>query len=229
MGEEFLLSLPPTTFFLPLRIRRSSVLEWTPCGEEVAVKRSGQIDEIVARVRSKMIRNGVALSFLARAAGTSRQYIWQILHGRTFLSRERIAGIERLVDSIIERQAHVVSFGDRLRAARRSAGLTLKEVAAVIGYTWVAVQRWEKDVCLPKPGVLWHLASVYGLPGGWLTEGVNGKGTQAARRANKEATDGVIEGIIRVGQPQRTGRVAAAHHIPNPKHSEHLFGQRKRA
>lgn len=54
------------------------------------------------------------------------------------------------------------SFGAHLRAARISAGFTLKEIAGLIGYTWVAVQRWEKDVCLPKPGVLLHLRSLYG-------------------------------------------------------------------
>jgi hypothetical protein len=32
----------------------------------------------------------------------------------------------------------------------------------MIGYSWVGVERWEKDVCLPKPGVLWHLFTLYG-------------------------------------------------------------------
>jgi transcriptional regulator with XRE-family HTH domain len=54
-----------------------------------------------------------------------------------------------------------------MRAARIRAGFTLKEAAGLIGYTWVAVQRWEKDVCLPKPGVLLHLRSVYGAEEPW--------------------------------------------------------------
>ena len=59
-------------------------------------------------------------------------------------------------------EAYTATIGSQLRAARVRAGFTLKEIAVLIGYTWVAVQRWEKDVCLPKPGVLLHLRSVYG-------------------------------------------------------------------
>lgn len=59
------------------------------------------------------------------------------------------------------------TIGSRLRAARVAAGLTLKQVAGMISYTWVAVQRWEKGVCLPKPGVLRHLAHLYGVDEDW--------------------------------------------------------------
>jgi transcriptional regulator with XRE-family HTH domain len=59
------------------------------------------------------------------------------------------------------------SIGGRLKAARINAGFTLKQVAEVISYTWVAVQRWEKGVCLPKPGVLRHLAHIYGVNEEW--------------------------------------------------------------
>ena len=94
----------------------------------------------------------------------TRQYAWQIVHYRTPLSLDRALEIEREVDAIITDRPHLRSFGDRLRAARVSAGLTLKEVAELIGYTWVGVERWEKNVCRPKPGVLWHLCSVYEIP-----------------------------------------------------------------
>jgi transcriptional regulator with XRE-family HTH domain len=62
--------------------------------------------------------------------------------------------------------------GMRLRSARRRAGLTLKQTAHMIGYTWVAVERWEKDLCLPKPGVLFHLCHVYGDDPSWLARAV---------------------------------------------------------
>lgn len=57
------------------------------------------------------------------------------------------------------------TIGEELRSAREEAGLTLKEAAAAIGYTWVAVERWELGRCLPKPGVLWHLRQVYARSG----------------------------------------------------------------
>jgi transcriptional regulator with XRE-family HTH domain len=59
------------------------------------------------------------------------------------------------------------SIGGRLRTARLAAGLSLKQVAGVISYTWVAVQRWEKGACLPKPGVLRHLAHLYHVDDQW--------------------------------------------------------------
>ena len=45
--------------------------------------------------------------------------------------------------------------------------MTLKEVARAIGYTWVGVERWEKNICRPKPSVLWHLLTLYGVAGEW--------------------------------------------------------------
>ncbi|MBI5474398.1 MAG: helix-turn-helix transcriptional regulator [Ignavibacteriae bacterium] len=49
-----------------------------------------------------------------------------------------------------------------------AGGLTLKQVAAMIGYTWIAVARWEKNKCLPKPSVLLHLRNIYGVGEDWL-------------------------------------------------------------
>jgi DNA-binding XRE family transcriptional regulator len=121
-----------------------------------------EVTETINRLRSKMKPWGVTTSLLARQLGVSRQYAWQILHYETQISTDRAREIESVVDGIIVARRHINSFGKRLRAARISAGLTLKEVASLIGYSWVGVQRWEKDVCLPKPGVLWHLAQLYG-------------------------------------------------------------------
>jgi transcriptional regulator with XRE-family HTH domain len=121
-----------------------------------------ETDQTVDRIRSKMGQWGITLTFLAGELGVSRQYAWQVVHNRIPLSARKAKSVERTVDAIIERQAHLTTFGARLRAARLAAGLTLKQVASMIGYSWVGVERWEKDVCVPKPGVLWHLFSLYG-------------------------------------------------------------------
>ena len=135
--------------------------------EEMALKLVREVEEIVGRIRTKMKQWGITATFLAGQLKVSRQYAWQIIHYRTFLSVERALEIERTVDAIISQQAHVKTVGDRLRAARIAAGLTLKEVARAIGYTWVGVERWEKNVCRPKPGVLWHLLTLYGVAEVW--------------------------------------------------------------
>jgi len=120
---------------------------------------------VAERIREKMRLWGITVTLLASQLSASRQYAWQIVHNRTSLSLSRALEIERAVDSLISRKAHLKTFGERLRAARISAGLTLKQVAGLIGYSWVGVERWEKNVCLPKPGVLWHLCSLYGITG----------------------------------------------------------------
>jgi len=133
----------------------------------MALKLVREAEEVVDRIRTKMKQWGITATFLAAQLGVSRQYAWQIMHYRTFLSVERALEIENTVDAIITQQKHVRTVGDRLRAARISAGLTLKEVAGAIGYTWVGVERWEKNVCRPKPSVLWHLLTLYGVAGEW--------------------------------------------------------------
>jgi plasmid maintenance system antidote protein VapI len=127
-----------------------------------STKKQTEVQEVVQRINTKMRQWGITVTFLAQHMGVSRQYAWQIVHYRTFLSRERALEIERHLDGIIAQQLHLRSFGDRLRAARLAAGLTLKEVASMIGYSWVGVERWERNICRPKPGVLWHLLNVYG-------------------------------------------------------------------
>lgn len=136
------------------------------------VTRAREVNEVIERIRKKMRLWGVTVTFLARQLGVSRQYAWQIVHYRTFLSLDRVHTIEAVLDTVIQEQVHVRTFGDRLRAARVSAGLTLKQVGRMIGYTWVGVQRWEKNVCVPKPGVLWHLLSLYGVADEWTRSGL---------------------------------------------------------
>jgi transcriptional regulator with XRE-family HTH domain len=134
------------------------------------VRRALEVEQVIDRIRMKIKPWGITVSYLAEHLGVSRQYMWQIIHYRTHLSRQKVLEIEAAVDRIIEGRAHVRTFGDRLRAARIAAGLTLKEAAAQIGYTWVGVERWEKNLCLPKPGVLWHLCSVYCVGEDWFKD-----------------------------------------------------------
>jgi transcriptional regulator with XRE-family HTH domain len=122
-----------------------------------------EVSDLLTNTRRRMKQWGITPSYVARQMGVSRQYAWQIIHQRTVVSEERAKKFERSVESIIRRKEHLPTFGARLRAARVAAGLTLKQVAALIGYSWVGVERWERDVCFPKPGVLWHLLSLYGI------------------------------------------------------------------
>ena len=121
-----------------------------------------------ARVRLQMRPWGITITDLAMALGVSRQYVWQVLYAKTPVSNQKQAEVQAAVDALICERRSGASFGQRLRGARLNAGLTLQQIAGQIGYSWVAVERWEKDICLPKPGVLWHLRHLYGVGEDWF-------------------------------------------------------------
>lgn len=124
-----------------------------------------------ATTRNRMRPWGITISHLAMNLGVSRQYVWQVLYGRVPISEQKRDEIDGVIDQMVHARRYSSSFGQRLRSARIGAGLTLRQVAVRIGYSWVAVERWEKDVCLPKPGVLWHLRHIYGVGEDWLPGG----------------------------------------------------------
>lgn len=141
-------------------------------GMRMTFTQHSDIATLMARVRDDMKRAGITVSFLATQLGVSRQYAWQAVHYRSPISIERAREIAATVGRIIARRSHIRSFGEQLRAARIASGLTLKEVAVMIGYSWVGVERWEKDICRPKPGVLWHLFTLYGEPSRSIHQGM---------------------------------------------------------
>jgi len=110
---------------------------------------------------------GITYAMIASELSVSRQYIWQVLHGSIPASAQTQDLLRSTVESLILRQQRTWTPGRRMRSARIRSGLTLKQAATRAGYTWVAVQRWEKDLCSPKPGVLWHLRMIYGVDEDW--------------------------------------------------------------
>ena len=121
-----------------------------------------------ADARGRMRPWGITITDLAMQLGVSRQYIWQVLYDKVPVSEGKCDEIAAAIERLVHARRFGASFGQRLRGARIGAGLTLREAAEEIGYSWVAVERWEKDVCLPKPGVLWHLRHIYGVGEDWL-------------------------------------------------------------
>jgi transcriptional regulator with XRE-family HTH domain len=138
------------------------------------------VQAAITRIRSTMKEWGITNAQLAFAMRVSRQYLWQVVHRRVHLSLERADEVERTLNRLVAERRHHSTFGERLRAARRSAGFTLKEVASMIGYSWAGVERWEKDLCRPKPGVLWHLMSIYNASSALFEEPSPVRSVQAA-------------------------------------------------
>ena len=92
-------------------------------------RRDPAVSAVVDRIRGKTCQWGITVSYLAGRLGVSRQYAWQIINDRTPLSEQRALQIEAAVDLIIAKRSHLNTVGERLRAARVAAGLTLKQVA----------------------------------------------------------------------------------------------------
>jgi len=107
--------------------------------------------DCVRELDSKSRGLGIALPSLAGELGISPRY-----HPRT-----RGSGGSFTID--ISPAEPLPTLGWRLRSARVASGLSLKGAAEKIGYTCTSVARWEKDRCLPKPGVLLHLCRLYGV------------------------------------------------------------------
>lgn len=133
-------------------------------------RRNPDVGKVIADVASRMHLWGITIPRVAMEMGVSRQYVWQIIHYASFVSPDKVEQLKSVVERIIAKRRGSDTLGERLRAARVSAGLTLKDVASKIGYSWVAVERWELNVCRPKPGVLWHLCSVYNISWDWISE-----------------------------------------------------------
>lgn len=53
--------------------------------------------------------------------------------------------------------------GDRIKAARKAAGMTQAELANKLGISYVGVSQWENDLRNPKHGTLQRIAAALGV------------------------------------------------------------------
>lgn len=56
-----------------------------------------------------------------------------------------------------------MTFGERLREARKKNGLTQKELAAKIGAKHNSVSNWEKGKVMPYPDVIGYICGALGV------------------------------------------------------------------
>ena len=53
--------------------------------------------------------------------------------------------------------------GDRLYNARKESGLTLEKIEEIIGISYQAYRKFEKNQCYPKVETLMKIAEMYNL------------------------------------------------------------------
>lgn len=66
----------------------------------------------------------------------------------------------------------MMKFADRLKRNRKLLGLTQKELADLLGYTKVAISRWEQGYSIPSGDKLDELATILKCQASWLLDGV---------------------------------------------------------
>lgn len=82
---------------------------------------------------------------------------------------------------------------ERIRAARKKAGLTLVELGARTSLSYQAIQKYEKNMRQPTPEVIQRIADVTGQSVDWLFRG--GEMTDCPRITPEQATD-ILLGAI---------------------------------
>ncbi|MBY0421599.1 MAG: helix-turn-helix domain-containing protein [Parvularculaceae bacterium] len=75
-----------------------------------------------------------------------------------------------------ENAAPAATIGDRIRQARKRAGLNQSELAERLGVTQPAVANWESGVHDPRRVVLAKLADALNTPLDWLADGARSPG-----------------------------------------------------
>lgn len=79
----------------------------------------------------------------------------------------------------------------RLRAARHVAGLSMENVAAILGLTFQQIQKYENGTNRVTAGKLALLAEAYSKPIGWFFEGV-----PSADRAAASVSDDITMQLL---------------------------------
>lgn len=90
------------------------------------------------------------------------------------------------------------SMGERIRAARRNAGLTQKDIADRFSIQATAVTQWESNRSVPEPRRMGELASILGVSLDYL---VSGKETATVATQDRE----LEEMLPNAAHPSRIG------------------------
>jgi transcriptional regulator with XRE-family HTH domain len=106
--------------------------------------------------------------------------------------------------------------GVRLRASRRAAGLTQKQLAEAIGVEAITVSRWERGVTMPSLPRLRHIAEITETTVSDLVRAPDAMTGQAAELAalreelaeTRELVDRVARALERLARP-RSGTSSA--------------------
>jgi len=110
--------------------------------------------------------------------------------------------------------------GARLRTARRSAGLTQRQLAEKLGVESITVSRWERGVTTPSLPRLRRIAELTETTVSDLVRSEDAQTTHAAELAalreelaeTREIVDRIARALERLGQPRSNPAPASVSH-----------------
>ncbi len=134
-------------------------------------------------------------------------------------------------DISIDDADELASIGERIRAARRSRGISQSELAQRVGVSQPAIANWETGVHDPRHVILGKLAETLHISRAWLADGAKGRfdhGRDSAsvylRRPLVHVPIISLEDAARVGaDPAFDPRDTARDYIPVTSNSPRLF------
>ncbi|MCO6050878.1 helix-turn-helix domain-containing protein [Mesorhizobium sp. RP14(2022)] len=80
------------------------------------------------------------------------------------------------------------TLGERIKAARKAAGLTQQDIASYFGINRVSVTQWEKDTTRPDPSRLMKLAEFLQTTAEWLLDGRGNQNAPGLGRSTAKPT-----------------------------------------
>lgn len=95
----------------------------------------------------------------------------------------------------------VKTFGERLRLARETAGLTQEQLADLLGVDQVQVSKWERGNTQPRMDRLQRIGAAVGFLD-WLLTG-EGKSPFHSRKTGLPMEEADVERPLRTTQPKR--------------------------
>lgn len=144
------------------------MLRWEAAGRQRDSRR-GDVDSGCPSPKELLGHANISTTMIYSHLGTDgrREEVSRMLGGRP-PSEPDLAGRRRRKDAQLGPHAAV---GDRIRAARRQAGLTVEALAAKSGAGCSTLIRVERGFHLPRAKTLQRVAEVTGVTTDWMLTG----------------------------------------------------------
>lgn len=75
-----------------------------------------------------------------------------------------------------------IYFGDKIRKARKAAGMTQRQLADILEVSNTSISNWEKNLSRPDPDMIQHLCWVLNVQPNYFFDSDTDEGTKVERK-----------------------------------------------